>query len=119
MTADAQAEPTRLSPGDDPGERLLRALETMLAPVRRTSDRRRPGAGVNAGGADQPLRAEVRAYVDHLKHAGATPERVVVSVKELVRPTLLRTTPSDRRTDASALLSRIVEWSVREYYRVG
>jgi hypothetical protein len=104
-----------LSPGDDPGERLLRALEAKLAPASRPSGRR--GARVDPIGADEPLRAEVRAYVDQLKRDGATPERVVVCVKDLVRPALLKTVPPDRRTEASTLLSRIVEWSVSEYYR--
>jgi hypothetical protein len=106
-----------LSPGDDPGERLLRALEAKLAPAPRPSARGRSGARVDPSEADEPLRAGVRAYVDRLKRDGATPERVVVCVKDLVRPALLKTVPPDRRTEASTLLSRIVEWSVREYYR--
>jgi hypothetical protein len=62
------------------------------------------------------LRLYLRAYVSWLKQDGATPERVLVAVKRLLRPSLTRPAPS-LGSDSDSPLSRIVEWTVAEYYR--
>lgn len=63
------------------------------------------------------LRLNLRAYVNWLKNDGATPERVLVAVKRLLRPSLSRLARS-LGADSDSPLSRIVEWTVVEYYRV-
>jgi hypothetical protein len=63
------------------------------------------------------LRLNLRAYVSWLKHDGATPERVLVAVKRLLRPSLTKLARS-LGADGDSPLSRIVEWTVVEYYRV-
>jgi hypothetical protein len=61
------------------------------------------------------LHLNLRAYVSWLKHDGATPERVLVAVKRLLRPPLAALARSFGPSDSP--LSRIVEWTVVEYYR--
>lgn len=62
------------------------------------------------------LRLNLRAYVSWLKHDGATPERVLVAVKRLLGPSLA-TLARSLVPDCDSPLSRIVEWTVVEYYR--
>jgi hypothetical protein len=62
------------------------------------------------------LQLNLRAYVSWLKHDGATPERVLVAVKGLLGPSLARLARS-LAPDCDSPLSRIVEWTVVEYYR--
>jgi hypothetical protein len=62
------------------------------------------------------LRLNLRAYVSWLKHDGATPERVLVAVKRLLGPSLAKLARS-LVPDCDSPLSRIVEWTVVEYYR--
>lgn len=62
------------------------------------------------------LRLNLRAYVTWLKHDGATPERVLVAVKRLLAPSLAKLARS-LVPDSDSPLSRIVEWTVVEYYR--
>lgn len=122
MTRDVRTEPPGLPLGDDPTGRLLQAVEAAFASsVARPSDRPKPtpdgDGGIRLTVAEDALREEVRGYVRGLKHGGATPERVLVAVKDLFRRALPHPGTAARRSDADALLTRIVEWTVSDYYR--
>jgi hypothetical protein len=122
MARDVRTEPPGLPLGDDPTGRLLQAVEAAFASSAiRPSDRPKPkrdgDGGMRLTVAEGVLREEVRVYVRGLKHDGATPERVLVTVKDLVRRALPHPGAAARRADADALLTRIVEWTVSDYYR--
>jgi hypothetical protein len=122
MARDVRTEPPGLPLGDDPTGRLLQAVEAAFASsVARPPDRAKPkpdGEGsIRLTAAEDALREQVRVYVRALRHDGATPERVLVAVKDLVRRALPRPGTATRRSDADALLTRIVEWTVSDYYR--
>jgi len=120
MARDVRTEPPGLPLGDDPTGRLLQAVEAAFASsVARPSDRPKPDGdgGIRLTVAEGALREEVRVYVRGLKHGGATPERVLVAVKDLVHRALPNPGTAARRSDADALLTRIVEWTVSDYYR--
>ena len=119
MAHNARTEPPVPLPGDDPPGRLARAVEGVIRAVDGPlgglpTD---PKRGEVRRVADEALQDEVRAYVGILKHGGLTPERVLVTVKELVRYTLARLPRPVEHSEADELLTRIVEWSVSEYYR--
>jgi hypothetical protein len=120
MPHNARTEPSGAAPGDDPAARLARAVEAVIraseAPLAgpATDGNRRDGPGTAA---DEALQDEVRAYVGILRRDGVTPERVLVTVKELVRHVLTRGPRPVQRSEADELLTRIVEWCVSEYYR--
>ena len=93
MARDVRTEPSGLPLGDDPTSRLLQAVEAAFASAAaRPSDRPKPkldrDGGIRLTVVEGALREEVRVYVRSLKHDGATPERVLVAVKDLVRRAL-------------------------------
>lgn len=71
-----------------------------------------------SGAAIDLVQREVHRYVAWLRSSGATPERVLISVKELLRPTLSRTASAAARGGGPAPLDRVVEWAIAAYYRV-
>ncbi len=62
------------------------------------------------------LREAVRAYVETRREAGDPPERALIAVKERVGDALRRR-PATPKSDASALLRRVVHWAIEAYYR--
>ena len=83
----------------------------------RLKGERKGARGPHRKRAEDALRDDVRDYVLALRRDGATPERVLVAIKDLVGRALGNSAAATRRSDADALLTRIVEWTVSDYYR--
>ncbi len=62
------------------------------------------------------LREAVRAFAQSRRDAGDAPERALIAVKERVGDALRRR-PNTPKSDASALLRRVVHWAIEAYYR--
>ena len=62
------------------------------------------------------LREAVRAFAQSRRDAGDAPEGALIAVKERVVDAVRRR-PGTPKSDASALLRRVVHWAIEAYYR--
>jgi hypothetical protein len=118
--ADAHTDETEL-PQADPAAARLPVLGPVRISMPPTQAAERFAAGLRAavatGATDAgSLREAVRAFARSRRDAGDAPERALIAVKERVGDALRRR-PGTPKSDASALLRRVVHWAIEAYYR--
>ena len=122
--ADAPADETE-PPQTDPAAARVPVLVPVRVPLRvsvpPTQAAERFAAALRAAAATGAtdagsLREAVRAFAQSRRDAGDAPERALIAVKERVGDALRRR-PATPKSDATALLRRVVHWAIEAYYR--
>lgn len=101
-------------PNEQPLRRAAPTQDSLLDRLRQAFR----SAMFGGRGVTDELRTAVCDYVLDLRQQGVTPETAVISIKDVVRRTMIGQTPThDTRRDADALVERVVTLCIEEYYR--